>query len=268
MKPLTLKKIKLPLSTFWAMTEERRSTLLLLGLFLNEANWLMKLLVKAGKSLPIEVTERDRTPEEEASQALLMLVLTNLVGKIWEGWNCICNSNKLRTTLDSIQPSDELKSLKEKLKKELQKKLFVVIRNNVAFHYSDDLIDFSKLKDHLTERDAHLQISDTWQIGDALSELSVLASFEPILYLHPNRDPKIALSDAINDILKVTGLYSEYVYRALFTLIRKEFGPVPWEKITIQDAPEIDSEPQLCFFLHPPSNLEEIRSSLAQSPLE
>jgi hypothetical protein len=66
-KPLGLKKIKLPLSTLWAMSDGRRSALLLLGLFLNEANWLRKLLVKALKGLPSELVNRPLTPEEEAS---------------------------------------------------------------------------------------------------------------------------------------------------------------------------------------------------------
>jgi hypothetical protein len=57
MKPLRLKKLKLPLSTLWAMSDERRSALLLLGLFLNEANWLRKLRVKAVRALPAELVQ-------------------------------------------------------------------------------------------------------------------------------------------------------------------------------------------------------------------
>jgi hypothetical protein len=84
MKPLDLKKMKLPLSSFWAMSDERRSALLLFGLFLNEANWLMKLLVKTGKTLPWKPVPRAHTPEEEANYSLVMLTMTTLVGKIWE----------------------------------------------------------------------------------------------------------------------------------------------------------------------------------------
>jgi hypothetical protein len=62
MKPLNLKKLKLPLSTLRAMPDERRSALLLLGLFLNEANWLRKLLVKAVKALPEQLVNRPLTP--------------------------------------------------------------------------------------------------------------------------------------------------------------------------------------------------------------
>jgi len=102
MKPLRLKKLNLPLSTFWAMSDEHRSALLLLGLFLNEANWLRKLLVKAVRALPEELVQRPLTPEEEANHALTMLMMTTLVGKIWEGWGLISRGDKLRPTLEGL----------------------------------------------------------------------------------------------------------------------------------------------------------------------
>jgi hypothetical protein len=268
MKPLRLKKIKLPLSTFWAMPDERRSALLLLGLFLNEANWLMKLLVKAGRALPPESVSRSLTPEEEANYSLVMLTMTTLVGKIWGGWECISGSKKskckkLHSTLEGLSMPDEAKALKAQLKQQLSKELFHRIRHNIAFHYSEELIDFSSLEQLVTERDAHVYISDEWHMGHTLCPLSTLAGLEPLLHRNPNRDPKIALPDVIGEIFKVTELYSQFLYHALFVLIKDAFGTVPWESVTIPDALEIDSEHLLRFFLHPPSNLEEIRSSLA-----
>ncbi len=41
---------------------------------------------------------------------------------------------------------DEVKTLKAQLKQELSKDLFVRTRGNVAFHYSEKLIDISRLK--------------------------------------------------------------------------------------------------------------------------
>jgi hypothetical protein len=46
-KPRNITKMTLPIATVQAMRPEHRSALLMLGLFLNEANWLRKLLVKA-----------------------------------------------------------------------------------------------------------------------------------------------------------------------------------------------------------------------------
>ncbi len=65
-----------------AMPSERRSALLMLGLFLNEANWLRKLLVGA-------VLETSDDAEGRANFALASLMATTLVGKIFEGWDRI-----------------------------------------------------------------------------------------------------------------------------------------------------------------------------------
>ena len=47
MKPFPLNKADIPVEDFWNMSPERRSQIVLLGVFLNETNWLMHLLVKA-----------------------------------------------------------------------------------------------------------------------------------------------------------------------------------------------------------------------------
>src|SRR5260370_24298599 len=96
MKPLDLKKINLALSSLWAMSDERRSALLFLGVFVKEANWLRKLLVKALRSLPSELVDRPLTPDEEANHGLTMLIMTTLVGKIWAGWKCISDARVTR----------------------------------------------------------------------------------------------------------------------------------------------------------------------------
>lgn len=263
MKALRLKKIKLPLSAFWGMPDERRSALLLLGLFLNEANWLRKLLIKALKGLPSELVNRPLTPEEEANHGLTMLMMTTLVGKIWEGWKCISEGEKLRTALGMLPLPDSVKALEAQLKQELSKDLVVRIRNNVSFHYSERLIDLSRLKNALTEGDAHIYVTEPGYSGDMLSYLSTLAGIEPVLHPNPNSDHLIALKDVIAEIQKVSELYCNFVSDTLAILIQETVGRAVTEDLTIPDAPEFDTEELLRFFLHPPSNLEELRSSLA-----
>ena len=46
-RPRAVKRMMLPVTALQSMQAEHRSALLMLGLFLNEANWLRKLLVKA-----------------------------------------------------------------------------------------------------------------------------------------------------------------------------------------------------------------------------
>lgn len=263
MKPLGLKKIKLPLSSFWAMSDEHRSSLLLLGLFLNEANWLMKLLVKTGKALPPEPVPRAHTPEEEANYSLVMLTMTTLVGKIWEGWGLISRGKKLRPTIDALVLPNDLRTLEAKLARELSTDLFVRIRNNVSFHYSEKLIDLSRLKPLVTERDTHIYVTGEGYIGDTLCPLSTLAGLEPVLHSKPTVDVQIALREVIAEILPVVGSYCDFVSRLLILLIVDDFGRVAFENVTVPDAPEVETEPMIHFFVHPPKDLEKIRNSLA-----
>jgi hypothetical protein len=80
-----LNKANIPLDKFWNLPDDRRTGLLLLGLFLNETNWLLRLLAKASQSLREDATQPQLTPEEEAAEALVAMLITTLVGKIFEG---------------------------------------------------------------------------------------------------------------------------------------------------------------------------------------
>jgi hypothetical protein len=151
--------------------------------------------------------------------------------------------------------------LKAQLKQELSKDLFDRIRHNVAFHYSEKLIDISRLKNALTEQDSHVYL--TRHTGDMLSYLSTFASIEPVLHPNPNPDYRIALQEVIAEILKVSELYCNFVSQTLVILIQDALVRAVSEDVTIPDAPDADTEELVRFFLHPPSNLEEIRNSLA-----
>jgi hypothetical protein len=93
-KPLNIEKLTLPVSAIHAMAADQRSALLLLGLFLNEVNWLRKLLARAVSATPDE-------PEGQANFALTVLLATTLVGKVHEGWDRITEGT-LCNTLDKL----------------------------------------------------------------------------------------------------------------------------------------------------------------------
>ena len=58
----------------------------------------------------------------------------------------------------------------------------------------------------------------------------------------------------------MAGLYLSFVSTALAVLINETFPKnLTFEAVTIADAPEAGEE-RLRFFVHPPSNLEEIRA--------
>jgi hypothetical protein len=238
------------------MQAEHRSAILMLGLFLNEANWLRKLLVKA-------VLGMSDSPDGQANFALTTLLATTLAGKIHEGWNRI-TEGRLHDALQGVDLPDTHKPLQEELTKALLGKTFVRIRNSIAFHYPERLLDFKKLTQHLGDSDATILMVPEGYLGDVLSHISTLAGIEPLLAISTDADYRIALESVWNEVTHVAGLYCQFVSEVMATLILKFIPGVTCEDITIPDAPAAE-EGLLRFFVHPPDNLEEMRRSLADS---
>ena len=141
MKPLNIEKLTLPLSAIQAMGSAQRSALLLLGLFLNEVNWLRKLLARS-----VSAPSRDE-PEGQANFALTVLLATTLVGKVHEGWDRITEGDLNNTLENLLLP--ELKGQRDTITNRLAGKVFLRIRNGIAFHYPKRGLDFGKLRTHL-----------------------------------------------------------------------------------------------------------------------
>ncbi len=237
------------MSKLKALEAKHRSALLLLGLFLNEANWLRKLLIKA-------VLGTSETPEGHANLALTVLLATTLAGKIHEGWNQI-TKGRLHAALKDV---DLPKDLQKKLAAALAEKVFVRIRNNIAFHYPKRSLDFEKLM--LEDSDPIIYMAPESYIGDTLSHLSTLAGIEPLLAINKDADYRSALELIWDKVLKGADLYCEFVAKVIGSLLQKFIPAVLVEDITIPDAPEAD-EGLLRFWVHPPDDLEEMRAALA-----
>jgi hypothetical protein len=275
-KPLIVNRLRFPASSLLAMHDEQRSALLLLGVLVNEANWLNKLLVKALQALPASPNVDSDTPEEAANLALTMLLITTLVGKVYEGWDCICNG-RLKATLNGLSLPEKLRNLKTQLATRLSGKLFVRIRNNLAFHYADKMIDFSNFKDRLGDTDVHIYATPAGYVGNMLSRISTLAIIDPLSGLahlipeksnqspniDPNGDSLLAYVRVLNEIREVADLYCAFLSESLAVLIGKAFpGHLTVETVTIPDAPKCEGE-RVYFFVHPPSNLEALRAGKA-----
>ena len=126
-----IKKFTLPVADLRALSDDDRYAILLLGLFLNEANWLRKLLVKA----VLGITDGPE-PDGQANFGLVVLMATTLAGKIHEGWIRITNS-RLTKALSRIDMPPELSGLRKVIDDKLKGKIFLRIRSNLAFHYPD-----------------------------------------------------------------------------------------------------------------------------------
>src|SRR5260370_21076797 len=81
-RPLAGTRLRFPAAALKDLWEEQRSSLLLLGLIVNETNWLYKLLVKAVQGLPEVPAAHPDDPEEEARWALTLAVTTTHVCKL------------------------------------------------------------------------------------------------------------------------------------------------------------------------------------------
>jgi hypothetical protein len=248
--------MKLPATTIRAMTGDHRYALLLLGLFLNEANWLRKLLVKAALGIADE-------PEGQANFALTALLATTLAGKIHEGWNVITDG-KLCKILDQIGLPAEASELRQKITDRLSTDLFLRIRNNIAFHYPKRKLDFANLASHLDDSDTVIYIAPEGYGGDVLWQISTIAGIEPLLALHPAADYRVSIKAVWDEVTEVTGLYCVFVTDAVVTIILRSIPDLSVEDLIIPDAPEADADP-FRFFVHPPTDLEEMRAAVEKS---
>jgi hypothetical protein len=255
-KPRLIKKMSLPVTALQAMQPQHRSALLMLGLFLNEANWLRKLLVSA-------VLAISDSPDGQANFALTALLATTLAGKIHEGWDRITNGH-LHEALKDVDIPDELKPLRDELATALAEKTFVRIRNNIAFHYPNRLLDFKKLTQHLEDSDAIIFMAPEGYGGDVLSHLSTLAGIEPLMAINKDPDYRVALETVWNEVTHVTGLYCRFVSEVMASILIQFIPNMSVEDVMIPDAPNAD-EALLRFFVHPPSDLEEMREAVSKN---
>jgi len=251
-KARTIKKMTLPVADLQAMSDDNRYAILLLGLLSNEANWLRKLLVKAA----LGITDGPE-PDGQANFALTALLATTLVGKIHEGWDRVANG-RLGKILDGIGIPVELSELRKQISDALKRNTFLRIRNNLAFHYPDRKFEFEKLNDHLDDSDAVIYVASEGYQGDVFSQISSLAGIESLVALDIDNDYRAALKAVWEQVTSVTGLYCSFIIEAMGIVLLKSGLRLSIEDIVISDAPEADEYP-LRFFVHPPSELEEMR---------
>jgi hypothetical protein len=250
-KPLTIRKLEISAGALRALTAEQRSALFLLGLFLNEANWLRKLLVMAIMSMGDD-------PDGQASFALTVNIAMTLAAKIYEGWKK-AQAGTLAKTIHSVALPDELKALRKQINRALGTPTVARIRNSYSFHYPATL-DFAKLP--IEDADSIIYVTDGACNGDVFSHLSSLVALEPLLAVNAQTDWRQGLEDVWNEVTNVTGLYCFFLSEALGLLITKWLpGKVTSSSITKPDAQKLH-EASLQFFCHPPSNLQELRDQI------
>lgn len=252
-KPLTIHKLTLSITALRNLPPEQRSTILLLGLFLNEANWLRKLLVMATMSMG------DR-PDGQANFALTVQLATTLAGKIHEGLNKVRSGN-LAKSINTVPFPDGLKALRKDLNRALATPTIKNIRNGYSFHYPTSL-DFTKLAS-IDDADSLLYMTESAYNGDVFSHLSSLAALEPLLAMDTAADWRSSLVSVWNEITKVSGLYCSFLSETLGLLLNQWMaGKITSDTLIEPHVPEIHEIP-LRFFAHAPADLESFRKEEA-----
>lgn len=233
MADLKIHKFTYPPDAILAMNEDRRSAFLLLGLFLNEANWLQKLLIMG---MPDD--RHDPEPELQSNLSLAILLTKLLAGKIHAGGERL-RDKPLVDILPALKLSDRGRELESKLAVALQKDSTIHrIRRSNAFHYPRHL----KLSDPIPQQE-EIALYLTPYVGDALLFLSDIAAVEALVSETDMNDQGLfaSFNKMLDEVVKVAGLYTEFLVEALRAII-DEIPQQPEKKeLLLLDAKPLDA---------------------------
>ena len=230
MADLKIHKFTYSPAAILAMSDDRRSSFLLLGLFLNEVNWLQKLLIMG---MPDE--RHDPEPVMQSNLSLAILMTKLLAGKIHAGGERL-RDQPLRTLLSVINLSKRGRELELKLVAALEKNSTIHrIRKSSAFHYPRNLT----LAEPLPAQE-ELALYLTPHVGDALVHLSDLATVEALVS-QPGMNHKeliVAFDLMLHKVIDAAGIYTEF----LVEVIKAVMDEIPEAPIQ-QELLLLDAEP-------------------------
>jgi hypothetical protein len=242
--PLTIKKVAVPIAELQKLSPDQRHSILILGLMLNEANWLRKLLIKAAQGMPGEA-------EGAASLSLTLLVSTTLAGKIYEGTEKL-RQGKVGKVLAPLELPPPVRDARKELHRILNGGVLNSIRQ-IAFHYPDtlDLPNASPPDD----AEAVIYLSSIGGDGDFLSHLSSLAIVDPLVQLRPSADWKVAFETVFNEVIAAAGYYSNFIAGAVSILLTSLLpNLLHVTDLAHTNAPNLLENP-LYFFATPPGDM-------------
>jgi len=244
---MDIHKFSFPSAVLTALPKDQLSAFLLLGLFLNEANWLQKILL---------VSTLDQTgheAEEKARLALSLMTAKLLAAKIHEGWNRLSH-DPLKATLDNLPQSPRIKELRDLLAQQLAKNsLMHQVRLGHAAHYPTAL-SLDGLP-HLTQSEAALYMTE--HAGDVFSLISELSAVAEMKAIGRSEDIGVALGNIIDELVEVAGNYCEFLAAMLTGCFTHAISSKPAQEIiSNSDAPPLD-EIRLRFFAQPPAPTPE-----------
>ena len=239
---MDIHKLTFPISVLTTLPKDQLSAFLLLGLFLNEANWLQKILLVS------TLDQSGHEAEEKARLALSLMMAKLLAAKIHEGWNRLSH-DPLKTTLDALPKSTRAEKLRARLTQQLAKNsLMHQVRLRHAAHYPTSL-SLEGLP-NLTQGEAAIFMTE--HAGDVFSLVSELSAVAEMKAIGQSEDLGIALGNIIDELVDVAGNYCEWLALMLSSCFEVVSIKPTQEIIANAEAPRLD-ETRLRFFAKPPT---------------
>lgn len=242
MADLKIHKFTYSPAAILAMNDDRRSAFLLLGLFLNEVNWLQKLLIMG---MPDE--RHDPEPVMQSNLSLAILLTKLLAGKIHAGGERL-RDQPLCTLLPVLNLSKRGRELELKLVAILKKNSTIHrIRKSSAFHYPQNLT----LAEPLPAQE-ELALYLTPHVGDGLVHLSDLATVEALVS-EPgmnHRELIDAFDSMLGEVIDAAGIYTEFLVEVIKAVV-DEIPEAPiQQELLLTDAEPLDAVRPKFFALH------------------
>jgi hypothetical protein len=232
MTDLRIHKLTFSPVSILQMTDDRRSAFLLLGLFLNEVNWLQKLLIMG---MPDERIDPEPVMQSNLSLAILLTKL--LAGKIHAGGERF-RDQPLRSLLANLRLSRRGVELKNRLDTILQSNSTIHrVRINSA-HYPQNL----NLMEPLPGQE-ELAVYLTPNVGDVFMHLSDLAAIEALVPAPINSQDELlaSLDQMIREVVDAAGVYTEFIAEIIRVLIDEMPENSIQEEILLANAEPLDA---------------------------
>jgi hypothetical protein len=239
---MRINKFSYPVAALEALPKNHLSAFLLLGLFLNDTNWLRKLLLYATQD------ESGGEAEGHARLALSLMVSKLLATKIHEGWLKL-SQGELGQVVAELPLADKFMQTRAELARRLQKgSVLHQLRLNHGAHYPSSLV-LDGLPG-IAQSDVALYV--TAHAGDALSlisELCAAAELKSIVGMDSVGD---ALAAVLNEVVSISGLYSDYLNALLVAFLRTILTTAPTNEVIDNNNALPLEEAKLRFFVTPP----------------
>lgn len=219
------------------------STFLLVGHFLNEANWLRKLILIAS------MDESGPEPEEKARLALTLMLANVSASKIHGGWMRVRAMAKEPTLVPLFAQKDVSEPFDRLVPLLAEGSLLHKFRNRQGSHYPASL----SLAQPPNIASNDVALFATPFDGDTLSLISTLCAAGSLIDVSGDQTVSAALETVIKALVEAFEIYGSLLLAMLFALVKNDIRAAGKQDIVgVGDACEL-SDIRLRFFCNPPS---------------